>query len=297
VKLGAVLTHDDLGLDPTAIKDVVQELEGVGFDSFHTNDHVIGGHPERVPIGERLHTYDVAVHEPFVLLGFLAAVTTRIELVTSVLILPQRQTVLVAKQAAEVDLLSGGRLRLGLGIGRNWMEYEAPNEDFNNRGARYEEQITVLRAFWSNELVTFTGTWHTLDRVGINPMPVQRPIPLWMGTFAGRVVERALQRAATLADGWMPQFGPDDAFAAALDRFWGYVDAAGRSREDIGIECVTKIGPHDDKREWVSTAKAYQSLGATSLKATTTNAGFANLAEHVRALSAWQNFVSEETGS
>ena len=165
MKLGAAFNNVDLGTDFGAIRDVVQALEGAGFDSFSTNDHVIGGHPDRLR-GEKVHTYDVAVHEPFVLLSFIGAVTTRLELATAILLLPQRQTVLVAKQAAELDLLSGGRLRLGVGIGRNWMEYEVLKEDFTNRGRRMEEQVEVLRRLWSEELVTFDGRWHQLDRMG-----------------------------------------------------------------------------------------------------------------------------------
>ena len=129
---------------------------------------------------------------------------------TSVLLLPQRQTVLVAKQAAALDVLSGGRLRLGVGVGRNWMEYEALNEQFTNRGKRIEEQVEVLRRLWTEELVTFEGAWHHLDRVGINPLPRQRPIPIWMGSFFGHLVESVLERVGRLADGWMPQFPPDD---------------------------------------------------------------------------------------
>src|SRR6266540_265522 len=176
VRLGVTFSHPDLGADPGFLKAFAQAVEEAGFDHLVTAEHVVGGHPDRAR-DEKVHTYDVPYHEPFVLLGFLGAVTRRLELVTGILILPQRQTVLVAKQAAELDLLTGGRLRLGVGIGRNWMEYEALNEDFSNRGARIEEQVEVLRRLWTEELVTFDGRWHHLDRVGLNPTPAQRPIP------------------------------------------------------------------------------------------------------------------------
>ena len=204
MRYGVSLSAPDLGNDAGFLKDFARTVEGAGFDHILSAEHVVGGHPDRAR-GEKVHTADVPYHEPFVLFGVLGAVTERVELVTSILILPQRQTALVAKQAAELDLLTGGRLRLGVGVGRNWMEYEALNEDFANRGARLEEQVEVLRRLWTEELVTFDGRWHHLDRIGLNPMPVQRPIPIWMGSFVGQVVEKVIRRIGRLADGWFPQ--------------------------------------------------------------------------------------------
>jgi probable F420-dependent oxidoreductase len=211
----------------------------------------------------------VPIHEPLTLLSFIAACTPRLGVVTSVLLLPQRQTVLVAKQAAALDVLSGGRLRLGVGVGRNWMEYEALNEQFTNRGKRIEEQVEVLRRLWTDELVTFDGAWHHLDRVGINPLPVQRPIPIWMGSFFGNLVESVLERVGRLADGWMPQFPPDEHLAAALDRLRAYAVAAGRDPDQLGIECVVRIRGDDDPQRWHDEAAAYRALGATHLKVAT----------------------------
>ena len=291
MKLGAAVIHSDLGNDPAVIKDFAQTLEGVGFDSFHTNDHVIGAHPDRLA-GEKLHTYDVPVHEPFVMLAFIGAVTTTIELATSILILPQRQTVLVAKQAAELDLLTGGRLRLGVGVGRNWMEYEALNELFENRGKRYEEQIDVLRRLWTNELVTFDGQFHHLDRVGLNPMPVQRPIPIWMGSFVGKVYEKVIQRTARVADGWMAQFPPNDEFKAVLERFRGYIVEAGRDPATIGIECGMQVAKGDSPQTWVDRAAAFERLGATHLKVISTGGAFRSPAEHLDAMVRWRQALT-----
>ena len=142
------------------------------------------------------------------------------------------------------------------------MEYEALNEQFTNRGERIEEQVEVLRRLWTEELVTFDGAWHHLDRVGINPLPVQRPIPIWMGSFFGNLVESVLERVGRMADGWMPQFPPDDHLAAALDRLRGYAVAAGRDPAQLGIECVVRVRADDDPQKWHDEASAYHACSA-----------------------------------
>jgi probable F420-dependent oxidoreductase len=292
VRLGTILLTDDIGNDPSFLKDMAQSLEGAGFDALLANDHVAGGHPDRQRPGEKVHTYDVACHEPLVLLTFLGAVTSRIELATSVVISTQRQTVLLAKQAAEVDLLTGGRLRLGVGIGRNWMEYEALDQDFTNRGRRIEEQITVLRQLWTQELVTFDGNWHHLDRIGINPLPQQRPIPIWMGSFFGSLVEKVLERTGRMADGWMPQFPPGDQLADALDRLRGYATAAGRDPATLGVECGMRVRADDDPQTWVDTTGAFRALGATHLRVSTAGGGYSTPAEHLAASIRWHDAVA-----
>lgn len=290
MRLGVTFSHPDIGNDPAIIRGFATEVERIGFSHLLAAEHVLGGHPDRLE-GRRVHTHDVPYHEPFVLFGFLAAATTRLELVTSILVLPQRQTALVAKQAAELDLLSGGRLRLGVGVGRNWMEYEALNEDFGTRGARLEEQVDVLRRLWTEELVTFEGRWHHLDRMGLNPMPLQRPIPIWMGSFT-TVVEKVVRRAATMADGWFPQFPPDDSFREVLDRFRRYATEAGRDPATIGIECGATITTTQTADDWRRTAVAYRDLGATHLRVITAGGGFTSPAEHLDAAGRWYEAVS-----
>jgi probable F420-dependent oxidoreductase len=287
-----MLITDDVGQDPAFLKDMAQSLEGAGFDAVLANDHVVGGHPDRQRLGEKVNTYDVPCHEPLVLLTFIGAVTARLELATSIVISTQRQTVLLAKQAAELDLLTGGRLRLGVGIGRNWMEYEALDQEFSNRGRRIEEQIAVMRQLWTQELVTYDGTWHHLDRIGLNPLPVQRPIPIWMGSFVGNLVEKVLERTGRLADGWMPQFPPGDLLADALDRLRGYATAAGRDAAALGIECGMRIKTDDDPQTWIDTASAFRTLGATHLRVSTAGGGYSTPAQHLDAWIRWHDTVA-----
>jgi probable F420-dependent oxidoreductase len=226
-------------------------------------------------------------HEPFVLYGYLAALTQRLELVTGVIILGQRQTALVAKQAAAVDVLSGGRLRLGAGIGWNAVEYEALNENFHDRGRRCEEQIAVLRALWTQEVVDFQGRWHHISHAGINPLPVQRPIPLWLG---GRA-EAVIKRVARLADGWFPQFAPDEAGHRTIERLHTYAREAGRDPSTIGIEGrIAMAGQTPDI--WAKEARAWQALGATHLSVNTMRAGLRSPTEHIAAIQRFKDAVT-----
>jgi probable F420-dependent oxidoreductase len=208
MRLGVVFPQTEIGSDPAVIRDYAQAAESAGYDHLLVFDHVLGGKLERFDkLGRRPpYTDESPFHEVFVLFGYLGACTQRLELVTGIVILPQRQTALVAKQAAAVDVLTGGRLRLGVGIGWNHVEYEALNEDFHTRGRRVSEQIAVMRKLWTEPLVTFKGSFHHLDRAGINPLPIQRPIPVWMGGMA----EPVLKRVAQISDGWFPQFQPGD---------------------------------------------------------------------------------------
>jgi probable F420-dependent oxidoreductase len=244
-------------------------------------DHVLGADAAVRPGWGGPYTAEHPFHEVFVLLGYLAGLTASLELVTGVLVLPQRQTALVAKQAAAVDVLSGGRLRLGVGIGWNGVEYEALGKEFGNRGARSEEQIALLRALWTSPVVTFEGRWERVAAAGINPLPVRRPIPVWIGGY----VEATLRRAGRLGDGWFPREGqaPDDAARAAVARLRGYAAAAGRDPAAVGLEPRLNVG-RGSPDAWRAYAGGWRALGATHLTLNTMNNGFASPGQHVEAL-------------
>src|SRR5947207_13234197 len=207
MRIGVVFPQTEIGDDPIAIRDYAQAAEQLGYQHLLIYDHVLGASIANRPDWRGPYTSDTLFHEPFVLFGYLAGLTKRIELVTGVIVLPQRQTALVAKQAAEIDVLSGGRLRLGIGVGWNEVEYEALGQDFHTRGRRSVEQIAVLRALLTQEVVDFHGHWHHITHAGLNPQPVQRPIPIWFGVGSSQnpyPPEAVLRRVARLADGWSP---------------------------------------------------------------------------------------------
>ncbi len=292
--VGVTVPITEFGADLAGLRDFVQAAEDLGYDHIRLLDHVLGVDPQFHPeVPEFPYTHKSYIHEPLTLLSYVAAITTRLQLVTGILILPQRQTALVAKQAAEVDVLSGGRLRLGIGVGWNPVEYEALGEDFHNRGRRCEEQIAVLRALWTQEVVEFKGQWHQISHAGLNPLPVQRPIPIWIG--AGRSAhpippEAALRRLGRLADGWFPMFSPGEDGRKAISRMHGYAREAGRDPATIGIEGrvnVTGKGPED----WINQIKAWEELGATHFSVGTGGGGFKSAQEHIAALRRFKEVV------
>ena len=247
MQLGVVFPQTEIGADPGAVREFAQAAEELGYDHLLAYDHVLGADASGSdPTGPARTPSEHQFHEIFVLFGYLAAIAPGLELVTGVLVLPQRQTALVAKQAAEVDLLTGGRFRLGVGIGWNYVEFEALGEDFRDRGRRSEEQIEVLRRLWTEPVVDFDGRWHRIPAAGINPLPVQRPIPIWIGGSA----EAAIRRAARLADGFFPQRPLEGGWPATMDRFRGWAEEAGRDPASIGIEQRIDVssGTPDDWR-------------------------------------------------
>ena len=231
MKIGVIYPQTELKGDPLAVRSIGLATESLGFDSLVAYDHVLGATHDREPKLNGPYTENDPFHDPFVMFGYLAGITERIEFVTGVLILPQRQTVLVARQAADVDLLSGGRLRIGAGIGWNYVEYDAMGQDFSTRGKRVSEQVELLRKLWTEPLVDFVGHFDRIDRAALNPRPKRR-IPIWLGGFA----DVALRRAASIADGFICADGAADAFAQ-IARLRELLEQEGRSGDGFGIQC------------------------------------------------------------
>lgn len=284
MRIGVVFPQTEFGNDPVALRDYAQTVEGLGYSHILAYDHVLGANPQRPGGWSGPYTHQDPFHEVFVLFSFMAGVTRHIEFTTGILILPQRQTALVAKQAASLDVVSGGRLRLGVGIGWNEVEYQALNENFNNRGRRIEEQVVVLRRLWSEPLVTFSGRWHNIPDAGLNPMPRQ-PIPIWFGGHA----EAVLQRMARLGDGWMPGYRTAQEAHSALEKLDEYLAVGGRSRADFGIEPRLHYGDGSPAR-WQALRDDWQQAGATHLSINTMGANFQGPGEHLQALT---NFARE----
>jgi len=279
MRIGAVFPQTEIGADPGAIRAYAQHVEGLGFAHLLAYDHVVGADPEVHPGWNGPYDLYSTFHEPLVTFGYLAAVTTSLELVTGIVILPQRQAVLVAKQAAEVDLLSGGRLRLGVGLGWNAVEYEALGEDFSTRGRRCEEQVDLMRTLWTKQSVTYRGRFHRVTGAGLAPLPTQRPIPVWFGASS----PRACRRAGRLGDGWFPMASPGPKLEQALESVRQGATAAGRDPAGIAMEGRVSWSRSPDAlgadlRDWAD-------AGASHVSINTMGAGLASVDDHLAALS------------
>ena len=278
MRIGVVFPQTELGGDVGAVRAYAERVDELGFAHILAYDHVVGADPEVHKPWNGPYNVHTTFHEPFVMFGYLAAVTT-LELVTGIIILPQRQTALVAKQAAEVDLLTEGRFRLGVGLGWNAVEYEALGKVFSNRGVRMDEQIALLRRLWTEPSMTFDGEFERVTAAGLAPMPVQRPIPVWVGATA----PAALRRVGRLADGWFPQVAP----GAKLDEARAIIDAAateaGRDPAALGVEGRISWG-EKGVDELVKHASRWREVGATHLAVNTMGAGLDSLDAHLDAL-------------
>ena len=286
MKTGIVLPHHEIGTDPGAIRAFVKGAEELGAAHIMIYDHVVGADRDRPGGFEGPYDKDVQFHEPFTFFAYVAALTTRIELVTGIIILPQRQTALVAKQAAELAILSENRLRLGIGTGWNAVEYEVLNEDFANRGRRQEEQVELLRRFWQEDCFSYEGKYHQFTLAGINPRPSQ-PVPIWFGGAAPAL----LDRCALLGDGWMPVTGPGKRVEAAIESMRATRQAAGLSWESFGIHA--QVQAREVMAEsWQENYNEWQAMGATDLSIATHNAGYKSVDEHLQALETWLGVVN-----
>jgi len=283
MQVGVVFPQTEIGNDPSLIRDFARSAEALGFSHVLAFDHVLGAqHANRTP-ELRKGAYDErsAFHEVFVLFGYLAAATTRLGLATGVLVLPQRQTALVAKQAAEIQILSGGRLRLGVGTGWNHVEFEALGVPWERRGARQADQVKLLRRLWTEELLDVQTPWHRIDRAGLNPLP-PTTIPIWFGGFGNP----AFERAARLGDGFILAGGGRDAFAA-LEAVKRELTAVGRSPGEFGIEAIVDYGPPDlpdATAKWRNLLSRWDSLGVSHVSLHTMRMGLNTPQEHIDAL-------------
>jgi probable F420-dependent oxidoreductase len=277
VRVGVVFPQTEIGADVGAVRAYVQRVEELGYRHVLAYDHVLGADPAVHRDWQGPYDLTTTFHEPFVLFGYIAGITS-LELVTGIIILPQRQTALVAKQAAEVDLLTRGRFRLGVGLGWNAVEYEALGQDFSTRGRRVEEQVELLRRLWTEPSVTFRGRFDQVTGAGLAPLPVQRPIPVWFGAQS----ERAYRRVGRLADGWFPQVPP----GPKLDQARGVVEQAAveAGRDPAGLGMEGRASWRDDPGKLAEHAATWRDAGATHLSVNTMGAGLATVDDHLRVL-------------
>lgn len=263
MNLGVVVRPVNLGHDLEVIKNFVHTVENAGFDYLLAYDIV--SKTEHTP---------PPTSEPFVLISYLAGLTNKLDFATGVIILPSRQTLLVAKQAAEVDRFTKGRLRLGVAVGWNEKEYQAMKSDFHERGKRIEEQIALMRELWTKPDVTFKGEYHHLDEVGIEPLPVQRPIPIWLGGYA----ETVLQRVARFGDGWLAHITTPEEAGPMVEKLHGNLDEAGRKSDGIGIGvCLDMHFSHN----WGEYMQSWIDLGATHFDIDTSRTELKTPQEHI----------------
>lgn len=278
MKIGFVYPQTEFGNDPSAMRDLAQNAEELGYSYVLAYDHVVGVNPDRQG-WDGPYDFRTPFQSPFLLFSFMAGFTTQLGFATGVVILPQRQTALVAKQAATLDILSGGRLRLGVGVGWNEPEYTALGENFHDRGRRIEEQVQILRALWTSPLVNYSGEWHSIPDVGINPLPMQQPIPIWFGGHA----EVVIKRAAQLADGWLPNYRTAEEARPALDMLEKYLELAGRQRSEFGLEARIRFG-EGNAALWEQLLAGWQNAGATHVSFNTMQAGLDTPVKHIEAL-------------
>jgi probable F420-dependent oxidoreductase len=297
MQLGALIPLTDIGADPVVVREFAQAIEAVGYDFLEAPDHVLGVNVASRPDWDASrNTSTDLFHDPFVLFGYLSGCTTKLGFATGVLILPQRQCVLVAKQAASLDVLCGGRFRLGIGIGWNEVEFVGLNENFHNRGRRSEEQVEVMQRLWAGPHVSFKGRWHSIDDAGINPRPITQRIPVWFGGHH----EHTLARVARWGDGWIPNaYPPEPSTIEVFQTLQALVRNEGRDPAAVGIEVWTSCGAGSDA-DWRREAAFWRSAGVTHMTLTTTfgrrhhrRIAGRTLAEHIAACRRFREAVAD----
>ena len=285
MEIGAVFPHNEIGTDPQAIKDYAQGVEELGVTHLLIYDHVLGADRNRPGGFEGPYDKDVAFHEPFTTFAFIAAVTKNLDMITTVMILPQRQTVLVAKQAAELAILSNNRFKLGIGVGWNAVEYVGLNENFKNRGKRQAEQVELMRLLWESEVLEYKGEYHHIDKASLNPRPSEN-IPIWFGGGAPQLIERC----ADLGDGWIPLMGPNEAARNTLEGIRAKREAKGLDWNNFGVQAQAQYAGGDPDR-WNKHAEKWRDLGASHLAVATHNAEPTNVDGHLSRIKEYMNAV------
>ena len=277
MQIGVVFPQTEIGADVGGVRAYAEAAQDLGYEHVIAADHVVGADPAGHPGWNGPYTHQSMIHEPFALFSFMAGVAPKLAFAPSVIILPQRQAALVAKQAAAVEVLAGGRFRLGVGIGWNPVEFEALGMNFRDRARRFEEQIDVMRRLWSEPVITYKGDYHTITAAGLNPMPIQRPIPIWIGASA----EAAVKRAARIADGFFPLRPLDGGWAGTVEKVRAWVREAGRDPDSFGIEgrLNAAAGTPDD---WRKSVEEWRGLGATHFTVATANGGLSGPDQHIQ---------------
>ena len=278
MNIGVIFPQIEFGNDPAAIRDYAQTAESLGYTHILAYDHVLGANPDRPGGWQGPYTYVNPFHDPFVMFSYMAGLTERIEFATGILILPQRETAVVAKQAATLDLLCDGRFRLGVGNGWNKVEFIALNQDFHTRGQRIEEQVQLLRRLWTEELITYRGRWHTIPDAGLNPRPTRR-IPIWFGGGADAV----LRRIARLGDGWMSNARRAAEAQADMEKIYAYAERYGRPPDEFGLEGRLSYKGADPDL-WQRILAEWQTIGATHMSLNTMYLGFDTPQKHLAAI-------------
>jgi probable F420-dependent oxidoreductase len=274
MQIGVIYPQTELAPDPATVRAYVRGVEQLGFRHILAYDHILGADPAAYPGWDGPYDVDTTFHEPFILFGFLAAIT-QLEVATGIIIAPQRQTALIAKQAAEVDILAEGRFRLGVGIGWNRVEYESLGQDFRTRGRRVEEQIPLLRRLWTERAVDHDGEFDHIKGAGIAPLPVQRPIPIWLG---GASVA-AFRRIGRLADGWFPMTPPGERLDQARQHIAAGAAEAGREPGSIGMEGRIRASEEAPRH-----VEKWRAAGASHVTVDTMMAGHQGVDGHLKAL-------------
>ena len=285
MEIGAVFPHNEIGTDPQAIKDYAQGVEELGVTHLLIYDHVLGADRNRPGGFEGPYDKEVAFHEPFTTFAFIAAVTKNLDMITTVMILPQRQTVLVAKQAAELAILSNNRFKLGIGVGWNAVEYVGLNENFKNRGKRQAEQVELMRLLWESEVLEYKGDYHHIDKASLNPRPSEN-VPIWFGGGAPQLIERC----ADLGDGWIPLMGPNEAARNTLEEIRAKREAKGLDWNNFGVQAQAQYAGGDPDR-WSKHAEKWRDLGASHLAVAAHNAEPTNVDGHLSRIKEYLNAV------